>query len=207
MCEYCGCKNVPAIAELTDEHADLIEQSNGLRRTLATGDSVAAFSRLSKLVHHLDVHVRREETGVFRAMRGTGEFADEVDELEAEHRDLESLMAALDPVRFDFRATVQRLLHDLDEHIEREELGIFPVSVVTLGSDGWRIVEQAHATLPSFLSTREAVVTHAGGSALDQRVSEGEGDHPVDVAEHQEPRGPVADGDNEAALALGESIR
>ena len=51
----------------------------------------------------------------------------------------------------DFAATVTQLLDDLDEHVEREDLGIFPVSVVTLGATGWAIVDRAHtvAELPA----------------------------------------------------------
>jgi hypothetical protein len=40
---------------------------------------------------------------------------------------------------------------DLDEHVEREDLGIFPVSVVTLGATGWAIVDNAHTRSPSLL--------------------------------------------------------
>ncbi len=43
------------------------------------------------------------------------------------------------------------LLDDLDVHVEREDLGIFPVSVVTLGATGWAVVEAAHEDSPSFL--------------------------------------------------------
>ena len=43
------------------------------------------------------------------------------------------------------------LLDDLGDHVEREDLGIFPVSVVTLGAAGWQTVDRAHAESPSFL--------------------------------------------------------
>jgi hypothetical protein len=45
----------------------------------------------------------------------------------------------------------QPLLRELDEHIERENLGIFPVSVVTLGAGGWDQVERARQTHSTFL--------------------------------------------------------
>jgi hypothetical protein len=51
----------------------------------------------------------------------------------------------------DFDAQVVRLLHDLAVHVEREDLGIFPVSVVTLGASGWSTVDLAHTESPSFL--------------------------------------------------------
>jgi hemerythrin-like domain-containing protein len=134
-----------------DEHTALVDHAYDVRRDLARGDLASAMSRLAHLVAHLDRHVGREEDGIFRAMRGTGEFVDEVDELEAEHREFAATIAALDPGATGFAAAVTQLLDDLDEHVEREDLGIFPVSVVTLGATGWAIVDRAHTRSPSFL--------------------------------------------------------
>ena len=52
---------------------------------------------LTELVSRLQRHVQREEDGIFRALRDSGEFLDEVDALEGEHRDFEKAIAALDP--------------------------------------------------------------------------------------------------------------
>ena len=151
MCEYCGCRGVPAIAELMEEHSALVEQAHHVRQDLAAGDHAAAMSRLTGLVAHLDRHVRREEDGIFTAMRTAGEFLEEIDELEGEHRDFAIAIAALEPDSPTFAGGVTRLLDDLDVHVEREDLGIFPVSVVTLGATGWEIVDRAHTESPSFL--------------------------------------------------------
>ncbi len=151
MCEYCGCRGVPAIAELMDEHTALVDQAHHIRHDLETGNPAAAMSRLAGLAAHLDRHVHREEDGIFRAMRTAGEFLDEIDELEGEHRDFAVAIAALDPNTLNFAAHVTRLLNDLDLHVEREDLGIFPMSVVTLGATGWAIIDQARTTSPSFL--------------------------------------------------------
>ena len=151
MCEYCGCRGVPPIAELMDEHTALVDQAHYVRHDLHAGNPSAAMSRLTGLVAQLDRHVQREEDGIFRAMRTAGEFLDEIDELEGEHRDFAVAIAALDPDSPDFAAQVTRLLDDLDVHVEREDLGIFPVSVVTLGATGWATVDQAHTRSPSFL--------------------------------------------------------
>ena len=32
----------------------------------------------------------------------------------------------------------------LTHHIDQEDLGIFPLAVVTLGADGWNVVADAH---------------------------------------------------------------
>jgi len=151
MCEYCGCRGVPPIAELMDEHSALLDHAHHVRHDLGTGNPSAAKSRLTVHVAHLDRHVRREEDGIFRAMRTAGEFLDEIDALEGEHRDFALAIAGLDPDSSGFAAQVTRLLDDLAVHVEREDLGIFPVSVVTLGATGWAIVDEAHTRSPSFL--------------------------------------------------------
>jgi iron-sulfur cluster repair protein YtfE (RIC family) len=142
---------VPAIAELMEEHAALVDQADSVRQDLSAGRATGAKARLAVLVAALDRHVRREERGVFRALRTAGEFIDEIDQLELEHRDFASLIAGLDAESAGFEAQVTKLLDDLAIHVEREDLGIFPVSVTTLGATGWEIVDQAHDESPSFL--------------------------------------------------------
>jgi hypothetical protein len=44
------------------------------------------------------------------------------------------------------------MMDDLVLHIDKENLGIFPVTVVTLGASGWAIVEAAHDAEASFLT-------------------------------------------------------
>ncbi|MEO6510383.1 MAG: hemerythrin domain-containing protein [Nocardioides sp.] len=151
MCSYCGCSGVPAIGDLMDEHAALVDQAGHVRIALSTGDLAGAMTGVTSLVGRLTSHVRREEDGVFAALRDTGEFVAEVDALEGEHRGLETTIAGLDISSPDFATIVRQLLDDLDVHVQREELGIFPASVVTLGAEGWSLVDRAHARTPSFL--------------------------------------------------------
>ncbi len=154
MCGHCGCDGVDAIGELRDEHLALQEQAHGVRRALGDGNRKAARDRLAHLVADLVRHVQREERGVFTALREQGEFAQEVAALEGEHVAIDEAIGSLDPDSPGFDTAALRLLADLDEHIEREDLGIFPVSVVTLGAAGWATVERAHAEHPTFLSER-----------------------------------------------------
>jgi hemerythrin-like domain-containing protein len=134
-----------------DEHTALIDQAHGVRQALRAYDSSGAMKLLTALVLRLERHVRREEDGIFRALRSSGEFLDEIEALEGEHGDLEKAIAALDPDARDLHSAVLSLLDDLASHIDREDYGIFPVSVVTLGAAGWTTVDQAHSTTPSFL--------------------------------------------------------
>ena len=134
-----------------DEHTALVDQASHVRHDLGAGEPVAAMDRLTALVANLDRHMRREEAGIFEAIRRSGEFVDEVDALEGEHRDFAAAIAGLDVDAADFTTRVTGLLDDLEVHVEREDLGIFPVSVVTLGVSGWQIVDDAQASSPSFL--------------------------------------------------------
>ena len=159
MCGHCGCQGVDAIGELRDEHSSIAEQAHGVRRALALGDRPEVASRLAAMVADLTRHVAREERGIFTALREQGDFAEEVEALEGEHLALDGAIDALDPAgiaveAIDFTGRVLGLLEELDVHIEREDLGIFPVSVVTLGAAGWATVEDAHRDLPTFLTER-----------------------------------------------------
>ena len=152
MCDHCGCRQVPPIGELMDEHTALLDEAYYVRKALSDGEPDAAMELLRTLVGHLERHVHREETGIFPALRETGEFIEEVDELEGEHRELDAALEGLDVHMPDFAQRVTDLLSTLDLHVERENLGVFPVSIVTLGARGWDQIARAHADTPTFLT-------------------------------------------------------
>jgi hemerythrin-like domain-containing protein len=136
---------VEPIAELMDEHFDLLDLSGTIRRALAAGDRCGAWQALAVLAGQLDEHVRREEGGVFRALRDQGEFVEAVEELEGEHLDFDEALSELGLDDADLEERVTALLDELSLHIDKENLGIFPVAVVTLNATGWDTVTAAHA--------------------------------------------------------------
>jgi hemerythrin-like domain-containing protein len=139
-----------------DEHLALLDAASDVEMSVrhrADDDVIAGLHRLADL---LDRHVRREEDGVFAALRASGEFLDEVAELEQEHADFHEAIATLDPTAEGFAEQVRTMFRHLSDHIDKEDLGIFPVSVVTLGGSGWDIVARAHAAHPSFLADGRA---------------------------------------------------
>ena len=154
MCEHCGCRGVPPVAELMDEHLALLDEAHHIRRALAAGDQPQTVNRLEQMVRHLSRHVHREEDGIFEALREDGEYIEEVEQLEDEHQWFDGAVASLRPDDPGFPDRVIELLAELDRHVERENLGIFPVSVVTLGAAGWDLVDRAHAETPTFLAQR-----------------------------------------------------
>jgi hemerythrin-like domain-containing protein len=144
MCEHCGCRGVAPIAQLMDEHFELLELSGVIRGRLEAGDRDGAWRALGHLAEHLVDHVRREEAGVFRALREQGEYAEAVGELEEEHRTFDELLSELDLGDAELAERVGSLLDELSVHIDKENLGVFPVAVVTLGARGWETVAAAH---------------------------------------------------------------
>jgi hemerythrin-like domain-containing protein len=152
MCEHCGCRGVEPLAELMDEHYALLDEGVSLTEALNARDLDAAAWLLRRFAAHLETHVRKEETGVFAALRAQHEFVDEVEALELEHVELDAALAKLAVSSADFPAVLAELLRDLERHVERENLGVFPVSVVTLRADGWDVVERARTDRPTFLS-------------------------------------------------------
>lgn len=60
MCEYCGCRGVPPIGELMDEHHALVDQAHHIRHDLGEGDRATG---VRHLLDDLDVHVERVDLG------------------------------------------------------------------------------------------------------------------------------------------------
>ena len=145
MCEHCGCRGVEPIADLMDEHLELLELAGDVRRHLTRRDREAVRDALVALGQLLDDHVGREERGVFAAMKAQGDFADAVLDLETEHDSFAGSLGTLDPDSPDFGHRVRRLLEELSTHIDKENLGVFPAAVVSLGASGWDLVARAHA--------------------------------------------------------------
>jgi len=55
------------------------------------------------------------------------------------------LCRALVPLtRLELMFHKRKHMHELSEHIDKEDLGIFPMAVVTLGAAGWDTVTRAH---------------------------------------------------------------
>jgi len=128
-----------------DEHMVLLEIAGDLRRALLEQDAALAVAKRSQLVALLADHVGREEEGVFAALKAQGDYVDEVEQLESEHVSLDESVAILDLDAPDAVEALDRLTAELSDHIDKENLGIFPVAVVTLGATGWEIVDRAHA--------------------------------------------------------------
>jgi len=142
MCDHCGCRQ-GSIKELMDQHEVIAAIGDDLRRCLVAGDEWGARTRLDDLLTILRPHVQWEEAGLFARMSARGDFAGHVEALEAEHASLYAQAEMADAADSDWSAVVLEMLTDLDEHIYRENFGLFPGAISVLDGNDWDAIEAA----------------------------------------------------------------
>lgn len=136
MCDHCGCRSFAPIAELTGEHVEILDRAWALAEATGSdrprpGDDVAGLLSL------LDVHVAKEETGLYPELLDVGGLSQEHrGQLEQEHRELR---AALVDGNFD-----RRDYYALAAHIEVEEMELFSAAMLNFDERDWHEMEHAH---------------------------------------------------------------
>ncbi|MEU8247804.1 hemerythrin domain-containing protein [Nonomuraea sp. NPDC048916] len=147
MCNYCGCRDFPLIGRLSDEHWAIGETAGALRRAIDQGRHDDAQALLDELLAQLMPHTATEETGLFAELRAEGSLAEEVDRLCAEHQDIHGVLGAVDRASPDWPAVLEALAA-LRRHIDHEEHGLFPASIIMLPLPAWdRITPDRPASL------------------------------------------------------------
>lgn len=143
MCNYCGCRAIEPIAQLTSEHEQILGLSNEIRLALNRGEQALAAGVLLRLQGVLEVHDAVEELALYPAMARQPELADKVGALFDEHDELDRVIVAAlqhaDPsgATQDDWTAVLAALETLAEHIDHEEHGLFPAAAVTLDPSDW----------------------------------------------------------------------
>jgi iron-sulfur cluster repair protein YtfE (RIC family) len=146
MCDHCGCRDLTPVARLMSEHDRLRELAGHIRRHLSHGDDAAAREHFGVLLEVLAPHVAEEEGVLFPLLRQSGELAEHVRVLETEHADLYDGVDALDDVAAEARRDgVLRVLHDLGEHMYKEDFGLFPAAIATLDGSDWDAMDRWEA--------------------------------------------------------------
>ncbi len=155
MCQYCGCQAIPAIKELTDEHdraLDHIREAEFAARAL---DAPAAQVAAAALVDLLAPHLAVEEQALFPAL--ADEFPDHVRGLLADHEMIEQVLDEVARAGPPADGWDTRLLSAMDllrGHILREQDGVFPAALASLGPDEWDRLDEVRA-LATRLGHRE----------------------------------------------------
>lgn len=144
MCDYCDCRLVPAIADLTDDHEILLGLTARLRHALAHDDGATVRATVAALSAELAAHTDREERGIFAALRAADDLTGSyVGRFEAEHVDVHERL------RPDAAAgALTDVIAALEAHIAREETDLFPAARQVLSPSDWDAVERAHLDDP-----------------------------------------------------------
>lgn len=138
MCNYCGCRQFPLIAQLTTEHEEITNAAGRLREAITDGRGDPLL-RLDELVNLLTPHTQKEEAGLFAELRAEGSLTEAVDQLCDEHDDIHTVLEGIDREAPDW-ATVLAALGRLRRHIDNEEHGLFPAAVIALPMPAWERV-------------------------------------------------------------------
>ncbi|MFF4270262.1 hemerythrin domain-containing protein [Streptomyces sp. NPDC001536] len=137
MCHYCGCRDIPLIKEFIAEHERVTDAAGDALRALARGEPGRARELVGAMVKELDSHWRGEENGLFAVMRADPEYADHIDALVTEHRELAALLPSLDLTDPADVRTLTEAVQELHHHIAKEEDGLFPASLTALSGEEW----------------------------------------------------------------------
>jgi hypothetical protein len=146
MCEYCGCQALDAIAELTREHDEVVGLISRVRTANAAGDLREMAALAGQISAVLGPHTTVEEQGLFPPL--TDEFPDHVANLEAEHRQIEAVLAEAaggPPADTTWPARFLDALRVLRDHILAEQDGVFPAALTRLATEDWAAVDAVRA--------------------------------------------------------------
>jgi len=154
MCEYCGCQALASIDELTREHELVLSLMSEVPAARASGDLPRMADLARRIATVLGPHAEVEERGLFPAL--APDFPVQIADLEAEHRQVEEVLAQaadglpLDPAWPDRLAGA---LETLRGHIFKEQDGVFPAALATLSTSDWERVDAARARAHAFTNS------------------------------------------------------
>jgi hemerythrin-like domain-containing protein len=145
MCEYCGCQDIEAIAELTAEHDRLRELSRSLVIAAEAGDTARAGLAAQAMLAVLGPHSRVEEQGLFPAM--AQEFGEHIHQLVEEHVVVDRALRALADRAAgpDWVGRARTVVAVLFEHILKEQDGVFPAAMSVLTPRDWERLASVRA--------------------------------------------------------------
>jgi hemerythrin-like domain-containing protein len=143
MCEYCGCQDIAAIAQLTAEHDRALDYVRDAERAAGAQDMTATRIAAMALVELLAPHIAVEEEALFPAM--ANEYPDHIRILVGEHDLIEQALAEVSSPgepESDWPGRVLRAMQLLRTHISKEQDGVFPAALAILGPDDWDRLDQ-----------------------------------------------------------------
>ena len=136
------------IAKLNAEHDAIVNSTYALQVAFRDQDAESAKTAGKVLAELLHPHTHREQVGLFAEMKKDELFTEHIASLCAEHDELDAeleLIAAGDLTRITTMITL------LNNHIDREENGLFPAALAYLDDSQWDTIQR-----PELMDTDEA---------------------------------------------------
>ena len=128
---------MPLIRDYVAEHERAVNLGGDAVRAMSRGDLEQARTLLEALLVELRAHWQGEENGLFAVMRAEAEYDAYIAPLVKEHRELDELLSTVDLASAVDRRRVTAAVEELNEHISKEEDGLFPASLTALGGADW----------------------------------------------------------------------
>lgn len=135
MCDYCSCRELPAIGVLSEEHERIAELAQQLRDSLARGAPAA--EDLAALQTILVRHLAKEEAGVFARLSRRPGLAWYLGRLMEDHARVRAGLLTLDRARAGRGGLLPSALDELASHLEVEEHDLFPALRTILDDEEW----------------------------------------------------------------------
>lgn len=142
MCDYCDCRELAPIGELSKEHERISDLAARLRDAVTSGSADPA-AALGALQAALGPHLAKEEIGLFAQLEGRPGFAWYLEQLNGDHARARSSLLSPDAAELS-APEVLGALDDLAEHIQAEEYDLFPASRLIFDDLAWAKVAAAH---------------------------------------------------------------
>lgn len=138
MCHYCGCRQIPLIRDYIAEHERATDAGDACLRAVARGDLEEGRRQLEMMATELRSHWEGEEKGVFTVMAARDEmYAEYVAPLVDDHRELDALLRRIDLAVPADVARLRTAVHELADHISKEEDSLFPAALIELSGEDW----------------------------------------------------------------------
>lgn len=128
---------MPLLRDYIAEHERVVNHGREAVRALDGGDLDRACREATAMFDELQAHWRGEEGGLFAVMRPDPLYAEYIDPLVREHRELGAFLAAADLTLPDHQDRLRVAVDELYDHIAKEEDGLFPASLTALDGADW----------------------------------------------------------------------
>lgn len=139
---------MPLLRDYIAEHERAVDHGREAVRALDRGELDVARQRLGEMFEELRSHWQGEENGLLAVMHTDELYAEHIDPLVAEHRELAAFLEVVDLSDPDDQKRVRKEIEELYVHIAKEEDGLFPAALTALDGPDWDAAmagwQQAH---------------------------------------------------------------